>query len=49
MAEATNNEDALLKRIQALEEELAVLKRDGPKRKRIDKMSGEVVDSNPYR
>ena len=45
----SEKEEALKRRIRELEEELAAIKRDGPKRSKIEKMTGEVVDSNPYR
>jgi len=49
MATATEREEALKRRIKELEDELSALKRDGPQRRKIEKMTGEVVDSNPYR
>ena len=45
----SQNEEVLLRKIKELEDELAALKADGPKRNKIERMSGEVVDSNPYR
>ena len=55
MAEDSENKDigALIQRVRELEKELAALKEVGSgeavRRSKIDKMSSEVVDSNPYR
>ena len=55
MAEDSENKDvgALVQRVRELERELAALKEevsgDVVRRSKIDKMSSEVVDSNPYR
>ena len=41
--------ESLKKRVQELEEQLKGAKAAGAGREKIDKMSSEVVDSNPYR
>ena len=46
----TELEIARLKdRVAELERELTTVRRDGPRREKIQRMSAEVVDSNPYR
>jgi len=49
-ASDAEREIALLKdRVAELEQELTSVRRNGPRRERIQQMSAEVVDSNPYR
>ena len=49
-ASDAEREIALLKdRVAELERELTSVRRNGPRRERIQQMSAEVVDSNPYR
>ena len=35
-------------RVAELERELTLVRRNGPRRERIQQMSAEVVESNPY-
>ena len=39
----------LRRRVAELEEELSAARTGGPRREKIQQMSAEVVDSNPYR
>ena len=48
MAKPTREEE-LERRIKELEDEVATLKSQAPRRTKIAQMSAEVVDSNPYR
>lgn len=45
----TEREAELEQRIKDLECEIASLKSNAPRRRKIVEMSAEVVDSNPYR